>query len=81
MCAGILWVFSVVRVVIWSLILCVCYIDRRLSFCPFSFGRCVVDDGLQCISTEFVCDRKVHCKDASDEQADMCAGILWHLQV
>ena len=47
--------------------------------CPESKIKC--DDGLQCISTEFVCDRKVHCKDASDEQADMCAGILWHLQV
>ena len=25
-----------------SLILCVCFIDCYLSFCPFSFGHCVV---------------------------------------
>ena len=25
-----------------SLVLCVCFVDRCLSFCPFSFGRCVV---------------------------------------
>jgi hypothetical protein len=25
-----------------SLVLCVCYVDRCLSFCPFSFGHCVV---------------------------------------
>ena len=25
-----------------SLILCVCFVDRCLSFCPFSFGHCVV---------------------------------------
>jgi hypothetical protein len=24
------------------LILCVCYVDRCLSFCTFSFGHCVV---------------------------------------
>ena len=35
------WVFSEVRV-IRSLVLCVCFVDRCLSFCPFSFGRCVV---------------------------------------
>ena len=33
-------VFSVVRVT-RSLILCVCPVDRYLSFCPFSFGHCV----------------------------------------
>ena len=25
-----------------SLVLCVCFVDRCLSFCSFSFGRCVV---------------------------------------
>ena len=25
-----------------SLVLCVCVVDRCLSFCPFSFGHCVV---------------------------------------
>ena len=34
-------VFSGVRV-IRSVVLCVCFIDRCLSFCPFSFGHCVV---------------------------------------
>ena len=28
--------------VIRSLVLCVCFVDRCLSFCPFSFGHCVV---------------------------------------
>ena len=34
-------VFSGVRV-IRSLVLCVCFVDRYLSFCTFSFGHCVV---------------------------------------
>jgi hypothetical protein len=25
-----------------SFVLCVCFVDRCLSFCPFSFGHCVV---------------------------------------
>ena len=25
-----------------SIVLCVCFVDRCLSFCPFSFGHCVV---------------------------------------
>ncbi len=25
-----------------SLVLCVCFVDRCLSFCIFSFGHCVV---------------------------------------
>ena len=25
-----------------SLVLCVCFVDRCLSFCPFSFDHCVV---------------------------------------
>ena len=33
--------FSVVRVT-RSLDLCVCFVDRCLSFCLFSFGHCVV---------------------------------------
>jgi len=33
--------FSGVRVT-RSLGLCVCFVDRCLSFCPFSFGHCVV---------------------------------------
>jgi hypothetical protein len=34
-------VFNGVRVTI-SLVLCVCFVDHCLSFCPFSFGHCVV---------------------------------------
>ena len=34
-------VFSGVRVT-WSLFLYVCFVDRCLSFCTFSFGHCVV---------------------------------------
>ena len=34
-------VFSGVRVT-RSLILCLCFVDCCLSFCPFSFGHCVV---------------------------------------
>jgi hypothetical protein len=34
-------IFSGVRVT-WSLVLYVCFIDRCLSFCTFSFGHCVV---------------------------------------
>jgi hypothetical protein len=33
-------VFSGVRVT-RSLVLCVCFVDRCLSFCPFSFSHCV----------------------------------------
>jgi hypothetical protein len=33
--------FSGVRVTRY-LVLCVCFVDRCLSFCPFSFGHCVV---------------------------------------
>jgi hypothetical protein len=33
--------FSGVRVA-RSLVLCVCFVDRCLSFCPFSIGHCVV---------------------------------------
>ena len=36
-------VFSGVGVrVVRSLVLCVCFVDRCLSFCTFSFGHCVV---------------------------------------
>jgi hypothetical protein len=34
-------VFSGIRVT-RSLVLCVCFVDRCLSFCTFSFGHCVV---------------------------------------
>jgi hypothetical protein len=34
-------VFSAVRVT-RSLVLYVCFVDRCLSFCPFSFGHCIV---------------------------------------
>jgi len=34
-------VFSGVRVT-QSLVLCVCFVDRCLSLCPFSFGHCVI---------------------------------------
>ena len=33
--------FSGIRVT-RSLVLCVCFVDRCLSFCTFSFGHCVV---------------------------------------
>ncbi len=25
-----------------ALVLCVCFVDRCLSFCPFSFGHCAI---------------------------------------
>jgi len=34
-------VFSGVRVT-RSLVVCVCFVDHWMSFCPFSFGHCVV---------------------------------------
>jgi hypothetical protein len=34
-------VFSGVRIT-RSLVLYVCFVDRCLSFCPFSFGHCVI---------------------------------------
>jgi hypothetical protein len=34
-------VFSWVRIA-RSFVLCVCFVDRCLSFCPFSFDHCVV---------------------------------------
>ena len=34
-------IFSGVRVT-RSLVLCVCFVDRCLSFCTFSFGHCVI---------------------------------------
>jgi hypothetical protein len=34
-------IFSGVRVT-RSLVLCVCFVDRCLSFCTFSFGHCIV---------------------------------------
>jgi len=34
-------ILSGVRVT-WSLVLCVCFVDRCLSFCTFSFGHCFV---------------------------------------
>jgi hypothetical protein len=33
-------VFSGIRVA-WILVLCLCFVDRCLSFCTFSFGYCV----------------------------------------
>ena len=29
-------------VLLWSLVLCVCFVDRCLSFCTFFFGHCAV---------------------------------------
>jgi hypothetical protein len=40
-------VFSGVRVA-RSLVLCVCFVDRCLSFCTFSFGHCVVCSSSMC---------------------------------
>jgi hypothetical protein len=34
-------VFSGIRIT-RSLVLCVCFVDSCLSFCPFSFGHCFV---------------------------------------
>jgi hypothetical protein len=42
--------FSGVRVT-RSLVLCVCFVDRCLSFCTFSFGNCVV-----CSSSIYGCN-------------------------
>ena len=38
---GGVMIFCFVRVT-RSLVLCVCFVDCCLSFCPFSFGHCVV---------------------------------------
>ena len=38
-------VFSGVRFT-QSIVLCVCFVDRCLSFCVFSFGHCVVCSSL-----------------------------------
>ena len=38
-------VFNGVRVT-QSLVLCICFVDRCLSFCTFSFGHCVVCSSL-----------------------------------
>jgi hypothetical protein len=49
-----------------ALVLCVCFVDRWLSFCPFSFGHCIVCDVqhfavlLSCVYC-FVCLRPVSC--------------------
>jgi hypothetical protein len=32
----------VIKNMLWSLVLCVCFVDYCLSFCTFSFGHCVV---------------------------------------
>jgi len=45
-------VFSGVRVT-RSLVLCVCFVDR-LSYCPFSFGHCVVCSCLRILITPSV---------------------------
>ena len=46
-------VFSVVRVT-RSLVLCVCFVDRCLSFCPWSFGHCMFFLDLQILVTLLV---------------------------
>jgi hypothetical protein len=57
--------FSGIRVT-RALVLCVCFVDRWLSFCPFSFGHCIVCDVqhfavlLSCVYC-FVCLRPVSC--------------------
>jgi hypothetical protein len=40
-------------VVIRSLVLCICFVDRCLSFCPFSFDHCVD-------ISEVICDTDIH---------------------
>jgi hypothetical protein len=40
-------VFSGVRVT-RSIVLCVCFVDRCLCFCPFSFGHCIVCPSSMC---------------------------------
>jgi hypothetical protein len=39
-------IFSGVRIT-RSLVICVCFVDRCLSFCTFSFGHCVVCSSLK----------------------------------
>jgi hypothetical protein len=68
-CAGMLWncfpfwstwvhpsVFSGVRVT-RSLILCLWFLDRCLSFCTFSFGYCSV---MLCVLLVFKCLKRTH---------------------
>ena len=46
-------VFSAVRVT-RSLVLCVCFVDRCLSFCTFSFCHCVRQHNIRILITLFV---------------------------
>ena len=46
-------VFSRVRVT-RTLVLCVCFVDRCLSFYPFSFGHCVLSFDLRILFTPLV---------------------------
>ena len=34
------------------------------------------DDGIKCISTEKLCDMRSDCYDESDENPEMCKGML-----
>ena len=49
-------IFSEVRVTRY-LVLCVCFVDRCLSFCTFSFGHCVVITSL--VSSNSSCAHNV----------------------
>jgi hypothetical protein len=45
-------IFSGVRVT-RSLVLCVCFVDRCLTFCTFSFAHCVVCSSSICITSYY----------------------------
>ena len=76
-------VFSGIRV-IRSLVLCVCFVNRSLSFCTFSFDHCLV-----CSSFDhcLVCSSFDHCLVCSSfDHCLVCSSIyrfwllLWYLQ-
>jgi hypothetical protein len=67
-------VFSGVRVS-RSLVLCVRFVERYLSFCDFSFDHCVVCSScIKCIFNMEFCDGRVDCFDKSDENTTFCNG-------
>jgi hypothetical protein len=74
-------VFNGVRVT-RSLVLCVYFVDRCLSFCPFSFGSCPFSIyGFRilcwCLQTFLLSSRETNCLSI-DEHATGCRlGINW----
>jgi hypothetical protein len=76
-------VFSGVRVT-RSLVLYVCFVDRCLSFCTFSFGHCVVCSSsiygfwlpLSYLQTLFRFNRKCHIFSLQPKMPHICTKIV-----